>query len=338
MIAIHNGPGWNKRWIEYCREREIPHKVVNGYASDIIDQLRGCRAFLWRFHHASAADEIVARPVLNAAFEMGLHVFPDISTHWHYDDKVAQKYLFDALEIPTPRAWVFVDESAALKFVNGCDLPVVAKLRSGSSSHNVKLLETRGQAVMYVRRMFSTGYHPSFRLTEDARWKARVISREGYGGWLRRIKKLPRYIRNTRSAKRLHPREVGYSYFQEYIPDNDGDIRIMVVGDKAWGVRRYNRDGDFRASGSGRIDMDPSGIDRRCIETAFKVADALRMQTVGLDFMTNGETPVLIECSYAYGGGEREATGYWDRQLEWHEHTGMPVDHIIELVSLRGRK
>ncbi|MGC8991502.1 MAG: hypothetical protein ACP5MD_15410, partial [Verrucomicrobiia bacterium] len=47
-VAIHHRPGsFSDRWIEYCRDCDIPHIVVNAYATDIIDRLRGASAFLW---------------------------------------------------------------------------------------------------------------------------------------------------------------------------------------------------------------------------------------------------------------------------------------------------
>ena len=52
------------------------------------------------------------------------------------------------------------------------------------------------------------------------------------------------------SAIKLLPLEKGYVYFQDFIPNNDTDTRIVVIGDKIIGERRGVRNGDFRASGS----------------------------------------------------------------------------------------
>ena len=40
---------------------------------------------------------------------------------------------------------------------------------------------------------------------------------------------------------RLHGREKGYVYFQEFIPDNAFDIRIIVCGKRAFGIKRLER-------------------------------------------------------------------------------------------------
>src|SRR5690606_15154424 len=51
----------------------------------------------------------------------------------------------------------------------------------------------------------------------------------------------------------VHGREKGYLYFQEFMPKNEFDTRLIVIGNRCFGIRRYNRTGDFRASGSGLI-------------------------------------------------------------------------------------
>ena len=45
LLAIHHREGsFSERWIEYCVEQGVPHKVVNAYESDILSQLRGAGA------------------------------------------------------------------------------------------------------------------------------------------------------------------------------------------------------------------------------------------------------------------------------------------------------
>ena len=57
----------------------------------------------------------------------------------------------------------------------------------------------------------------------------------------------------TTEYARMAGREIGYVYFQDFIPQNNFDIRVCVVGDKAFAIKRMVRENDFRASGSGFI-------------------------------------------------------------------------------------
>ena len=48
----------------------------------------------------------------------GKKVFPDFNTVWHFDDKVGQKYLLEALDLPLVPTWVFYDKTEALQWAD----------------------------------------------------------------------------------------------------------------------------------------------------------------------------------------------------------------------------
>jgi len=43
------------------------------------------------------------------------------------------------------------------------------------------------------------------------------------------------------------PNEKNYIYFQDFIPDNNCDIRVIVIGKKAFAIKRMIREDDFRS-------------------------------------------------------------------------------------------
>src|SRR5690606_41519867 len=57
---------------------------------------------------------LFARQLIASLEEMGIHVFPDLNTCWHYDDKVGQKYLLEAIGAPLVPTHIFYDRAAAL--------------------------------------------------------------------------------------------------------------------------------------------------------------------------------------------------------------------------------
>ena len=65
--------------------------------------------------------------------------------------------------------------------------------------------------------------------------------------------------------------EKNYAYFQKYIPAQH-DIRITVIGNRAFGFLRKNRKNDFRASGSGLIDYDYKKIPIEAVKIAHKIS------------------------------------------------------------------
>jgi glutathione synthase/RimK-type ligase-like ATP-grasp enzyme len=98
------------------------------------------------------------------------------------------------------------------------------------------------------------------------------------------------------------------------------DIRLVVVGKRCFGVRRFCRKGDFRASGSGVFDVNPIFIDKECVSIAFSVANLIGAQSIAYDFVLDDGNPKIVEISYCFPlGAPDDCTGYWDEKLVWHE-------------------
>lgn len=99
---------------------------------------------------------------------------------------------------------------------------------------------------------------------------------------------------------------------QEFIPGNDGDIRINVIGDRVWGYRRKNAPNDFRASGSGIRDYDHTTIPKSILDMAVTIARKLRTQSLVLDFLERDNQPVLVEISYTTSPSPvADCPGHW---------------------------
>ena len=323
--------GFHPRWIDYCERQNIPHKRVDCYASDIVAQIQGCRALMWHHGQSDPRDILIARPILSALEHAGLRVFPNFRTAWHFDDKVAQKYLFEALRIPAVPAHVFVDKQEALKWIDEVKFPKVFKLRRGAGSAGVKLVKDRAQARRMVKKAFGRGfavYDPWDSLRERVRkWRlGKFPATEIVKGFARFIYP-PRY-------SRILGRESGYVYFQDFLPGNKCDIRIVIIADRAFGIRRLVRPNDFRASGSGNITYARQDIDESCVQRAFEVAAKLGSDCVALDFVYDQKKrPRILEVSYGFSPAPYDAcTGYWDRQMNWHPEEFDPQGWMVERV------
>ncbi len=332
-IAIHNGSGWNAKWIEYCRVYSIPYKGVNCFDSDVINQIRDCSGLMWQFTHFVPKDLLAARNVLNAAELMGLKVYPNFHANWHFDDKVSQKYLFEALDLPVVPAWTFFDLDSALEFAGTCELPIVAKLRRGAGSCNVRLLKNRNQVQRYAKRMFGKGFSPVPSPLVDAKTKFKIAAKTGGAkGVFQRMKKAPNFVRAMLKAKKYFRNENSYVYFQKFIPENICDLRITVVGNRAWGFRRIARKNDFRASGSGVIDYDVSKIPLEIIKQSFEAVIKLQMPSVCFDWIRDLDREYhFVEISYTFvDEAVYNCDGFWDSEMRWHEEHLYPSIAIIE--------
>ena len=128
MIAIHRSKtGYHPRWIQTCIDLQVPYKIVDCYANDILRQLEGCNALLWHHSHSHPKDILFAKQLLFSLEQSGIKVFPDFKTCWHFDDKVGQKYLLEAIKAPIVPSYVFYDKVMAHQWVNETDFPKVFK-------------------------------------------------------------------------------------------------------------------------------------------------------------------------------------------------------------------
>lgn len=129
------------------------------------------------------------------------------------------------------------------------------------------------------------------------------------------------------------PSEKGYIYFQGFIPNDGFDIRVVVIGgEKAVAEKRFVRENDFRASGSGSIVYEKSKIDLRCIKISFDISDKLDSQCLAYDFIFSTENePLIVEISYGFSIGAYDSCpGYWDNNLNWHDGYFNPQEWMIE--------
>jgi glutathione synthase/RimK-type ligase-like ATP-grasp enzyme len=328
-IAIHNSSGsFSSRWINYCEEKGISYKIVDCYKSDIIKQLDGCDALMWHFHQASPKDFLFAKQLLYSVQASGKKVFPDFNTAWHFDDKVGQKYLLEAIDAPLIPTYVFYDRKSALKWANESSYPKVFKLRGGAGSINVKLVKSKAKANWLINKSFLYGFKPGHQL--DLKERIRLY-KLGRGSLLSIFKILIRFIVPA-SFSIVHGKERGYVYFQDYVPNNYADTRIIVIGEKAFALKRIVRDNDFRASGSGDFLFARNEFDERCLTIAFNIAEKLHSQCIAFDFVFDEKnSPLICEISFGFTVQVYDpCPGYWDRGLNWYEGKFIPQNWMVE--------
>ena len=331
-IAIHHRQGsFSERWIEYCQSNNIEYKIVNAFASDIIQQVSDCDCFLWHYHHAHYKDVKAAKNILFALEHSGISTFPNFNTAWHFDDKIAQKYLLEAAKVPLVASYVFYDKLEAIAWINKASFPKVFKLKGGAGAKNVKLAKSKVEALHFIKKAFGNGF-PQFDKLGNL--KDRIIKyKNGRDNLIGISKALGRFLL-TPDFSRQQPNERGYAYFQDFIPNNDFDIRVITINNRAFAIKRIVRDGDFRASGSGNIVYDMNEINLECIKMAFETHRKLSSQCTAFDFVFDGEgKPLIIEISYGFEVKPYDlCPGYWDDSLSWYEESFVPQDWIIEGV------
>ena len=321
---------FSDRWISYCKDKGISYLLLNPFSFDFLEKARKLKAFLWHWPHLDPKYMLIAKHLTIAMEKLGILVFPDFNTVWHFDDKIAQKYLLESINAPFPRTWVFFDKGEALEWIHQAEYPLVFKLHTGAGSQNVRLVNNKKDAEKLCHIAFGKGFQPYPSYFADSKTKIRKI--RSLKTFLVKLSRMPRMLslsKNYRSELALCK---GYIYFQEFLPNNDFDIRITIIGSRAFGFIRYNRPGDFRASGSGNIDYDLNKIDPKCIKLAFELSNKIKAQSLAYDFLKDMDGNYkVVEISYCYQNiAVYNCPGHWDNELKWHSGHLWPEYAILE--------
>lgn len=334
MIAIHKRKGsFSEKWIEFCENNNINYKIVNCYDSDIIEQISDCDGLMWHWSHATEyKDHLFARQLIFSLEAKGIKVFPNSNTTWHFDDKVGQKYLLEALRLPLVQSYVFYEKETAIEWINKAEFPKVFKTRNGAGSQNVSLIKSRKQAVKLINTCFGKGIPTYNKLNtlKEAIWR---YSRDKS---LISVLRIIKYFLKLPLPDIFQSRfflEKDYIYLQDFIPNNKFDIRVIVIGKRAFAIKRMVRNNDFRASGSGLILYDPEQIPLELLKSSFHFNKKLKTQSLALDFVFDIEKKqfLIVEISYGFAQkGYLSCPGYWDENLEWHSGAFNPEIFIIE--------
>ncbi|MFC2099095.1 hypothetical protein ACFLSP_05045, partial [Bacteroidota bacterium] len=278
LVGIHKSPYGNVELIlskfrDILDFNEIKYINLDSSSRDFWEIIPTLDLFIYYWEHYDRyryhAQTIL--PIIE--FEYGIKCLPNQATCWHYDDKIRQFYLLKKNNFPVVDSWAFWDEKIALKWIHedAC-FPLVFKLSVGAGSSNVILVKNKHSARKLVKQMFGKGINTG-----------RVPSNNAV-----RYKSLYSYLRSYSEPikKRLLGRDFelnwnvqkNYSYFQEFLPNNEFDTRVTTIGNRSFAFRRYVRKNDFRASGSNDWSLKRSYIDMRMVKIAQEISQKMGFQ------------------------------------------------------------
>ncbi|MEN8155078.1 MAG: hypothetical protein ABFR75_13760 [Acidobacteriota bacterium] len=331
-IAIHHRErSFSDRWISYCRKTNIPFKLVDCFATDIIDQIQDCDALMWNWDHLDPRSTLFALQLIYSVEAMGKRVFPDSNTCWYFDDKIGQKYLFEAIGAPYVDSYIFYSREEALKWIDTITYPKVHKLRNGAGSYNVRLVNSRSKAKKIIKKSFRRGFQ---RFNSIVHFKESIRNFKCNKSSVVNLTKA--FLRLCFKVKinKFCCREKGYVFFQDFIEGNDSDIRVVIIAKRAFAIKRIVRRNDFRASGSGKILYEKELIPIETIEQAFKISDKIKSQCIAFDFIKdNSGKFYIVEISHTFAvKGYDPCVGYWDKDLVFFEGNFNPQSWLVDMI------
>lgn len=316
----------NEAYKKILQYNNIPFIELNLDQPDFWEKVKDLDLFIFRWaqpdDHHQIAETVL--PIIENVYK--INCYPNQATCWQYDDKIKEYYLFSAKGYPFIKSWIFWEKENALKFAKETKYPIVFKLKNGAGSNNVILLKSKSEAEKIINKMFGNGINSS------------GIPHKGHV----KYKNLEKYLRSKidqiflNKLRDIEPQHwqlsKNYVLFQKFLPNNTFDTRITTIGNRVFASRRFVRENDFRASGSGKPDMDPNNVDMRMIKLAQKISKEMNFQSMAYDFLLNkNNEPEICEISYTFADiSILTSPGFFDENLKWHEGRFYPEYFFIK--------
>jgi len=322
-----------KKYARILDFNNIDYIWLNINDPDFWTKIKNIDCFIFRFPQYQSEKQIAKDILPIIENEYKIKCFPNQKTCWHFDDKVKQYFLLKSHGFPIIDTWIFYKREKAYKWAESTEYPVIFKLRGGAGSQNVIMVKNSRKAKKLIKKQFGKGIkYFGFLNFYSTSWKDKNF----YGEYRKIGGKIKRLLQGK--EPRLHWQiDKNYCLFQKFIPNNNFDTRVTVIGDRAYAYRRLNRSNDFRSSGSGDFDVNPEAIDLQHIEKAFEITKKLNFQSMAYDFLYDERSDSkLCEISYTFTDWMLyECPGFWDSKLNWYEGQYWPqYFHLIDLLNI----
>jgi len=288
IAVCENENNWHLKFIDSLKamsaEFEVPvYELVNINTDDWITKLEKFDVVIWKPNHMGfESASYFKEKIYFIEKHLGKMVIPNFNTVWHFESKVAQKYIFEKYNIYTPRTITTFDYHDSLNKLSEFEFPIVMKESTGAAASNVRLISSYSHAISILDEIFCKD-----SVNQDIKRKGRLLGR------------MSRKFIQLRKWRKSGPNQP-VAYWQEFIPNNSKDLRITVIGNKyAFGFWRNNRPNDFRASGSGDIDYN-SDIPKEVIKYCISISDKLGLDSMAYDVLFADDDFKIVEMSFGY--------------------------------------
>jgi glutathione synthase/RimK-type ligase-like ATP-grasp enzyme len=251
LYAYDDPKHWGKWFFAYAKKRGVKCQLFK-------NNLPNSASVFVRLDQ-QGPQRAICLSITKRLASQGCSTLPTAREALWYDDKIAQ---YPALKPWMPETRILRSEQEAITGVGKMEFPIISKASEGAGSANVRVLQTKDDALAELRQAFGNG-----------------ITLGKYGR-----------------------RQQGYVYWQRIVPGNACDYRICIVGGYLYGLIRKNRAGTLLASGSGIVQVMQfkTERERQAADLAVQISKAVGTQWMAFDIVFEGDQPLVLEMSSAW--------------------------------------
>lgn len=209
----------------------------------------------------------------------------------------------------------FGSAEESFQLLANLDYPIVVKDSKGAGSLGVRLATDQHDLVKNVSRISRTR-----NFGFEIRDMIRFLKHKGY-------------TRESLYRKKF--------ILQNYVSGINNDWKILVFSNKYFVLRRNNRPGDFRASGSGLFSFDDM-VNPVLLDAAKEVKNFFKVPFISIDMALSCDKVVLIEFQFVYFGTstlEKSPYYYFSSDSGWkqvHEKSVLEqvyADAVVDYIE-----
>lgn len=175
---------------------------------------------------------------------MGKKCYPSPFHMRLYEDKCLEAYISQIAGLPFATTYISQSKEDILQLLKNIKYPLVSKIIPSSGSQGVELVHTVEKGCQIVKQAFS---------------------------------------RSGRKTHMISYRQKNLVCFQEFIPNDGYDIRVIVVGNQIFGFYRKVPQGDFRASGMNIEEMRELPVE--AMKIAMRVNKIIKSPALAVDIL-----------------------------------------------------
>lgn len=232
------------RYERFCKNNAIPYGFLDITKSDWMEEAEMYDLIICHTESNPAYQEMIESKIYILENLMGKFCFPSYHEVWQYENKNRANYLYKHYDLPTIPTYVTQNKEEAFDLIDKVGYPFITKTTIGAGSSGVRKIKTRSEAVKMINSIF---------------------------------------CHNGLKTQYPYQRQKDYLYVQKFIDDATFDLRIMLVGNMAFGYYRYPNKGDFRASGAGNTEK--KAIPEDALRLAVEVRNKLNSRQMGVDLL-----------------------------------------------------
>lgn len=247
VVNIEGYAHKNSSWIFYERflkNNRIDYQFYDIYRHDWLEVAEELDVIMWHTF-SSPIDMYIAESKIYVLEKiLKKTCFPSFHEVWQYEDKNRSTFLYKALKLPLIETFISNSKKDALSMLEKMSFPLIYKTYIGSSSKGVTKVNNSSQGKKIINKIFS-----------------------------------------HKGLATIYPyfRQKDTVLLQEFIHDADYDLRIMMIGNKAFGYYRFPKKNDFKASGSGLYEKKE--IPKEALNIAINIRAKLNSRLMGVDLL-----------------------------------------------------